>query len=195
MAISAYMWFQNYDGSYLNSESQVDFSKNPQSSAINFPPNDNIFEVDNYSLDIAQALNIGSQAIGTGAGKASFNPFSITRKIDRASPVLYRMACAGTPFESVVLVLCKSGGGAAATLPFQKFTFKLVGIKSIAWAYDAESPKEVVAFEYGGLIMEYWIQNADGSLGAKVLGGWNVVKNSLDHDPNSGLKTRSRYSK
>jgi type VI secretion system secreted protein Hcp len=187
MAIDAYMWFQNYDGTYLDSESQVDFSGERQSSAVNFPPNDNIFEVDNYSFDIAQVLNIGSQSSGVGAGKVTFDPLSITRKTDRASPILYQMACAGTPFESVVLVLCKSAGGTAATLPFEKFTFKLVGIKSIASAYDAESPKEVVNFEYGGLIIEYWMQNADGSLGAKVLGGWNLVKNISDHDPASAL--------
>ena len=28
----------------------------------------------------------GSQSTGAGAGKATFNPFSITRKIDKASP-------------------------------------------------------------------------------------------------------------
>jgi hypothetical protein len=30
----------------------------------------------------------GSQSSGSGAGKITFNPFSITRKIDRASPTL-----------------------------------------------------------------------------------------------------------
>jgi len=187
MAIDAYMWFQNYDGTYLDSESQVDFSAERQLSAIDFPPNDNLFEIDTYSLGIAQVLSIGSQSAGVGAGKVTFDPLSITRKTDRASPVLYQMACAGTPFESVALVLCKSAGGAIAKLAFEKFTFKRVGIKSIAWAHDAESPREVVTFEYGGLVIEYWMQNADGSLGARVLGGWNAVKNILDHDPAGAL--------
>jgi len=39
MAIDAYMWFQDADGLYLDSESQVDFSKDPQISALGFPPN------------------------------------------------------------------------------------------------------------------------------------------------------------
>jgi type VI secretion system Hcp family effector len=187
MAIDAYMWFQNYDGTYLDSESQVNFSRQSQLSAFNLPPNNNIFLIDSYALNITQALSIGSQSTGVGAGKVVFDPLSITRNIDRASPVLYQMACAGTPFESVALVLLRSAGGTASSLVFEKYTFKLVGIKSIAWAYDAESPKEVVNFEYGGLIIEYWIQNADGSLGAKVLGGWNRVKNILDHDPTGVL--------
>jgi hypothetical protein len=31
----------------------------------------------------------GSQSSGAGAGKVTFNPFSITRKIDKSSPVLF----------------------------------------------------------------------------------------------------------
>jgi len=30
---------------------------------------------------------IGSQSTGAGAGKVTFNPFSITRKLDKSSPI------------------------------------------------------------------------------------------------------------
>jgi hypothetical protein len=33
------------------------------------------FEVNDYSFDIEQVLNIGSQGSGAGAGKVTFNPF------------------------------------------------------------------------------------------------------------------------
>jgi len=47
-----------------------------------------------YTFDIEQTLNIGSQSTGAGAGagKVTFNPFSITRKVDRASPVFFAMS-------------------------------------------------------------------------------------------------------
>ena len=132
-----------------------------------------------------KSLNIGSQSTGAGAGKVTFNPFSITRKTDRASPVLFQMACSGTAFESLVLVLTRSAGGSVAALAFERFTFKLVAVKSIAWAYDAETPKEIVTFQYGGLVIDYWMQKPDGSWGPRILGGWNRVKNISDHDPAS----------
>jgi hypothetical protein len=31
----------------------------------------------------------GSQSTGAGAGKVTFNPFSITRHVDKASPVFF----------------------------------------------------------------------------------------------------------
>jgi hypothetical protein len=49
-----------------------------------------MFEIKDFSFDIEQTLNIGSQSTGAGAGKARFNPFSITRNIDVASPNLFR---------------------------------------------------------------------------------------------------------
>jgi hypothetical protein len=36
--------------------------------------------LEDISFDIEQVLNIGSQSSGAGAGKVTFNPFSIPRK-------------------------------------------------------------------------------------------------------------------
>jgi type VI secretion system secreted protein Hcp len=53
-------------------------------------PGQPIFEISDFSFDIEQTLNIGSQSTGAGAGgKATFNPFSITRKVDRSSPIFF----------------------------------------------------------------------------------------------------------
>jgi hypothetical protein len=54
------------------------------------------FEIDDYSFDIEQVLNIGSSSTGAGAGKVTFNPFSITRKTDSSSPKLFRSADLGS---------------------------------------------------------------------------------------------------
>jgi hypothetical protein len=39
-----------------------------------------LFEIEDFSFDLEQTLNIGSQSTGAGAGKVTFNPFSITRR-------------------------------------------------------------------------------------------------------------------
>jgi type VI protein secretion system component Hcp len=181
MAIDSYMAFQQTGGAWLDSESQVDFSHHTE-PLMNTPsalPQGKIFEVEDFSFDIEQTLNIGSSASGIGAGKVIFNPFSITRKIDKASPLLFQMACSGTTFETVVLALADSVGGAkpAAGSIFLRFDFKLVAVKTISWSYDAGSPKEVVTVEYGGLQLRYSPQNPNGTLAAPVQEGWNRVRN------------------
>ncbi len=187
MAVDAYMTFKPYNKPLLDAESQVDFSKN--SEELSTKPSSltagKVFEVEEYNFDIEQTLNIGSQSSGAGAGKVTFNPFSITRSIDIASPILYQMACSGTAFETVTLALRKSmgaGGGGEETSGgiFLRFDFKLVAVKTISWAHDETSPKETVSFEYGGLQMRYMRQKAEGSFDTVIAGGWNRVKNIQD---------------
>lgn len=186
MAISGYMFFQDYKGNYQTSESQVDSAVNPKDNmwkTFNFSDaqaNNGLFEIEDFSFDIEQVLNIGSQSTGAGAGKVTFNPFSITRKIDCFSPLLFQNACSGTPYQKVSLGLQKSSGGNTAAATYLVFNFKLVAVKTISWSYDDEAPKETVTFEYGGLQCFYSPQNPDGSFKAQVPGGWNRVKNISD---------------
>lgn len=185
MAIDSYMVFQGYDNSYLDSESQVDFSKSSGEKDDLFGPikkagPGKVFEVEDYSFDIEQTLSIGSQSTGAGAGKITFNPFSITRKIDRSSPVFFQNACSGKSFKNVFLGMRKSSGNDSAGRFFLLFTFKLVAVKTVSWAHDDEAPKETVTFEYGGLQIRYGRQDASGAIVELKAGGWNRVKNTSD---------------
>ncbi|HJS84445.1 MAG TPA: type VI secretion system tube protein Hcp [Acetobacteraceae bacterium] len=190
MTANAYMIFRQQDGSYLKSESQTAFQGQAGiPEAANFvkaskPDENGIFEVEGYSFQIEQTLNIGSQSTGAGAGKVTFNPFSITRKIDKASPILFQMASSGTPFQDASLALRKPPNGGI----FLVFHFKLVAIKSIAWAGGDESPKELITFEYGGLQVFYGQQKPDGEMMKTVAGGWNRVSNKLDTDMNAPIR-------
>lgn len=195
MALEAYMYFKMYSnnkagassGGYMLSESQVDMQATSSDIAELVNPfktakdNKGLFEVEDYSFDIEQVLSIGSQTSGSGAGKVTFNPFSITRKIDKSSPLFYQFGCAGTPFSDVGLGLRKSAGTDSAGVLYLAFTFKLVAVKTWAIAHDDEAPKETVTFEYGGLVVQYCQQNPDGSLQAAITKGWNRVTNkSID---------------
>jgi type VI secretion system Hcp family effector len=187
MAIDSYVVFIPYTLPPLLSESQVDMSKNNEELASdlkNYATASQLFEVEDYSFDIEQVLNIGSQSTGAGAGKITFNPFSITRKIDRSSPILFDMACSGTAFKQVSLALRKSAGGMQSGVIFLRFDFKLAAVKTISWSHDDEAPKETTTFEYGGMLIRYCQQNANGSLNTAIPGGWNRVKNIQDHTTN-----------
>ncbi len=188
MAVDGYMYFQDYNKGYLKSESQVDTSNNTEplfnsfefKKAAGSADDPGLFEIEDFSFDIEQTLNIGSQSTGAGAGKVTFNPFSITRKIDKSSPVLFERACSGTPFQQVVLGLRKSSGGKVTGQIYLVFMFKLVAVKTISWSYDDESPKETVTFEYGGLQVHYSQQQPDGKMKTPIPGGWNRVRNVQD---------------
>ena len=191
MAIDSYMYFLGYDDKYLPSETQATITKttdpadiiNPFIAAAGAKPTGTttgLFEVEDFSFDIEQTLNIGSQSSGAGAGKVTFNPFSITRKIDTASPLFFQASCSGKPYKQVGLGIRKSAGGATSGVMYLAFTFKLVAVKTMSWSHDDEAPKETVTFEYGGLTIQYAMQKPDGSFNPADTKGWNKVRNTSD---------------
>ncbi len=122
-------------------------------------------------------LNIGSQSTGAGAGKVTFNPFSITRKIDRSSPHLFehgllRHAVRRRRARAAQVLRRRPAGQI-----YLVFVFKLVAVKTISWSYDDESPKETMTFEYGGLQVLYMPAEAGRQMDTASPGGWNRVKN------------------
>jgi type VI protein secretion system component Hcp len=191
MAVNSYLIITPYGGNgtaggygkALLSESQV--ANLPTKDLANEPiaPN-TVFEIEDYSLDIEQTLNIGSQSSGAGAGKVKFNPFSITRKVDKASTILFQHCCAGTPFARVDLLLSKVGAptsGDSAAAFFAQYTFKLAAVATMSWSQDDESPNETITFEYGDLQLRYEPQNPDGTfVKPPLVAGWNVIKNIQD---------------
>ena len=185
MAVDGYMYFKDYNDTFMSSESTVDTSNNSETLFSEMGFSDavspkGLFEIEDFSFDIEQTLNIGSGSTGSGSGKVTFNAFSINRKIDKSSTKLFEMACSGTPFKQVGLGLRKAGGGATAGRIYLVFLFKLVAVKTISWSYDDESPKEAITFGYGGLQIRYCPQKSDGSLDTPIPGGWNAVTNVKD---------------
>jgi len=197
MAFDTYMQFipalGSGAGKPIEGESQVqlDLSNDKlagQSPALQVGA---LFEIDDFNFDIEQVLNIGSQSSGAGAGKVTFNPFQITRKIDRATPLIYSMCCAGQHFSQVSLCLRRAGGGVAASsgsmtsgTTFLRFDFALVAVKTVSWSGSDgdDSPKEEVAFEYGALKVTYQQQDVTGGAkGGMLSQAWNRVYNNNNY--------------
>jgi type VI secretion system secreted protein Hcp len=195
MAFDTYMQFQKPDGSFMDGESQMQLgSDKPIGTDIQ---QGKIFEIDDFSFDIEQILNIGSQSSGAGAGKVTFNPFQITRKTDKLSPILFTMCCAGQHFKIVSLFLRRAGGGTAggqgsltSGTTFLRFDFALVAVKTISWsgADGDDACKEEVTFEYGALQVRYVQQKEDGTSFPPIPGSWNRVYNNDKFDISAGIK-------
>lgn len=180
MAFDAFMLFTPADtGKALEGETQTDFTVGSDPFIADFKAA-KPFEIDDFSFDLENVLNIGSSSSGVGAGKPTFNPFQFSRKIDKSSPDFFRMCCSGKHFKDVVLALRKSTGGSTSGEVFLRFNFKLCGIKTVAWsgADGDEAVKEEVTFEYGSVQLQYKPQKPDGSLESSSKdAGWDRIRN------------------
>ena len=182
MAVDAYMYFKDYAGNYISGESQVDLSFNTNDTlATDFVAAlkvNGVFEIEDYGFGTEQTYNIGSQSTGLGAGKIKLNPFHITRKIDKCSPLMFQNSASGKSFQQVGIGCRKSAGTESSGIFYLLWTFSLVGVQTIEYSHDEESPKETINFVYGAKTMQYCQQNNDGSPGGVTQGGWNQQTNT-----------------
>ena len=112
---------------------------------------------------------------GGGVGRADFSGVTFTHHLDRASPALFKYCAAGKHIPKVEISACKSGGGQQE---FVRITLSDVIVAGVTPAGDAGSMwVETVTLAYSRIVIDVKEQKADGTMGASVLGGWDVKEN------------------
>ena len=115
-----------------------------------------VFEIDDFSFDIEQTLNIGSQSGGAGAGKVTFNPFQITKQVDSSSPLLFASAITGEAFREVKCVLYGSSTSNGASSPYLTaiFTNAIISKFKVEGSADG-TPRAKFWFQYEKVEWKY----------------------------------------
>jgi type VI secretion system secreted protein Hcp len=118
-----------------------------------------------FSVSAQGAQNIGSQSSGAGAGKVSIQSFSITKTLDKSSPLLFQAAATGQHFKEAVLSFTHKVGGKEQT--YLKFDFQNVLISSVQdGGSGGGTPQEQVTFSFQK-VAEAFIE-PNGKTGATV---------------------------
>jgi type VI secretion system secreted protein Hcp len=100
---------------------------------------------------------------GGGEGKASFNDFNFTHRIDKASPVLMKACATGEHIKEATITVRKAGKGQQEYLII-KMTDILVSSVSTSVSAEDGSTIEGVVLAFAKVDLEYKPQKPDGSL-------------------------------
>jgi type VI secretion system secreted protein Hcp len=102
--------------------------------------------IDGFALS-AQGATQASGG-GGGAGKVSIQSFSITKKLDKSSPLLFQAAATGKHFKDAVLSFARKAGGEQKT--YLKFEFQSILISGVqdGGASGGGAPTEQVSFAF-----------------------------------------------
>jgi hypothetical protein len=109
------------------------------------------FEVEDYSFDIEQTLNIGSATSGAGAGKITFHPFSVSTRPGTQTVALYRAMGDGSVFPSAELMVPGPGGRMRLDAKFRLVIPITLHEHVGGGGGGGRHPAEDISFEYGGL--------------------------------------------
>ena len=104
---------------------------------------------------------------GGGAGKASFNDFNFSHKIDKASPVLMRACATGEHIKEATITSRKGGKGQQEFLIIKMNDVIVTSVTPSGTSDDGQTA-EHVAIQFAKVDLEYKPQKQDGSLDAGI---------------------------
>lgn len=113
---------------------------------------------------------------GGGAGKVSVQDISLTKYVDKSSPILMMSACNGKHYKQALLTVRKAG---EKPLEYIKITMKEVLVSNISTGGSGGQDRltENVTLNFAEYKIEYTPQKEDGSGDAVVESAWNIAKN------------------
>ena len=127
------------------------------------------------------ASNPSSVAFGTGsgAGKVDLSSLSLQKQLDVASPDLFLHCCNGSHIAKGSMIV-REATGDTTTKVYYQYDMTEVFVDSISWggAAGGGKPSESLSMSAKSLQVTYTPQNSDGTLGSKIVKGWNVTTNA-----------------
>lgn len=119
----------------------------------------------------------GSNAATTeGAWKADFPPVTLGIVISKASPSLWKAACAGTVFKRVT-ISCRKHGASKANPDYMQWRFSDVQVVDYSLKVEDDKPVETIQISYQVVEVFYARQEQDGMLKDPVKRSWSLDEN------------------
>ena len=131
-------------------------------------------EIHSFSIG---ASNAGSLAGGAGAGKVSFSDLSLSKSLDKASPLLYLHCAQGKHIPTATLYVRKSGSD--KVVEYYSIKLSEVQVTSVQTSGSAGGgqPSEAISLNFAKIEFSYQAQKPDGSLESPVKAGWDLAEN------------------
>lgn len=114
---------------------------------------------------------------GGGAGKVNVQDLSLTKYVDKSSPVLMMAACTGKHYKEALLTVRKAG---ETPLEYLKITMKEVIVSAVSTGGSGGEDRltENVTLNFAEFKVEYKPQKADGTGDAAVEAVFHIAENT-----------------
>ena len=115
---------------------------------------------------------------GGGAGKATFQDFNFTHRIDKASPLLMTSCATGAHVPEATITVRKAGKAQQDYLIIKMTDVLITGV-ALGVASDESNGAENVTLQAAKVDLEYRAQKPDGSLDAGLHFTYDIKANKV----------------
>jgi type VI secretion system secreted protein Hcp len=113
------------------------------------------------------------------SGKPNHQDMTVTKYLDKASPLLAQGCCQGTGYKQVDIIIGRNDSG--KVIEMMRYTMKNVLISSISvGGGGGDKPVETVTLNYNDIAWKFTSQHGEVGKDGVVNGTWNLAKNAVD---------------
>ena len=135
-------------------------------------------EIDSFNHGLTQPIGGPASTAGAlSAERCDHSFFSITKKLDKASPKLAEACCKGLHIPLVELSLNRATGDKAEYMNYKLTDCMVTAYSPGGSSGGGDVPSEEVSFTYGKIEWTYTQLSPDGSSVGQVAAGWNCETN------------------
>ena len=134
-------------------------------------------EIDLESFTWSESLAGGGGTGGGGAGKVTMQPFQCSMRVSKASPALFLACASGKHFKTAVVSVRRRD---PKSYDFLRWTLSdtLVSAYHVSGVETPDGiPRDQVSLTFTRIQVEYFEQEADGSVGQPSRAGWDLTQN------------------
>ena len=118
------------------------------------------------------------QGGGGGSGKASFHDLTVTKYVDKSTPLLFTACATGEHISKGNLVVRKAGKVQHEYIKIE-LTDCLISSISTGGSGGEDRLTESISINFGHVTVDYLPQKADGSLEGTVTFKYNIAQNTV----------------
>jgi type VI secretion system secreted protein Hcp len=133
-------------------------------------------DLESFSWGVTQ-LGTAGKGGGAGAGKSQPQDLVVTKRTDKASPMLFIACATGQHFKEATLTVRKAGGGQQEYLKIKLEELLVTSYQAMGAPGGSGVINESIALNYAKLSMSYKEQKPDGSLGGETKQGYDYEAN------------------
>ena len=132
-----------------------------------------------FKFGVRQPGGSGAIGAGGGIGKAQFNEFELTKRMDSASAKLMLACATGQHFKDATLYCRKAGGTQVEYVKIKLEQVLVSGYESSAGESGLKDqlPIDTFHLNFGKIHFNYTAQNTDGTAGANTMTAYDLLAN------------------
>jgi type VI secretion system secreted protein Hcp len=133
----------------------------------------NGIQLDSFQWGVGTETTVGSATGGAGSGKIKFNDITVTKRMDKTSPLLLQQEFTGKS-GAVSIDFCRKAGGQ----PYAEYKLDNGLISSYSVSSGGDMPTESISINFTKVTFSFFYTAPDGSLATSTV-SFDILANSL----------------